>query len=76
MRMSQARLTPLPREAAGYRLDGESELRRLQHIVSLKAPGFSLDAIGASPDDLCVQGGRHIAGRVDDLPGDKYAGSG
>ncbi len=43
-------LRPAGRSGAGYRLYGEVELRRLQHIVSLKALGLSLDAIGASLD--------------------------
>ena len=38
-------LKPSARSDAGYRLNGEAELRRLQHIVSLKALGLSLDAI-------------------------------
>lgn len=38
-------LMPASRSDAGYRLYGEVELRRLQHIVSLKALGLSLDAI-------------------------------
>ena len=33
-------LTPAHRSDAGYRLYGEAELKRLQHIVSLKALGF------------------------------------
>ena len=43
-------LRPAARSAAGYRLYGEAELRRLQHIVSLKALGLSLDAIRTSLD--------------------------
>lgn len=43
-------LPPAGRSGAGYRLYGELELRRLQHIVSLKALGFTLDAIRASLD--------------------------
>jgi Predicted transcriptional regulators len=43
-------LQPAVRSAAGYRLYGEAELRRLQHIVSLKALGLTLDAIRGSLD--------------------------
>jgi DNA-binding transcriptional MerR regulator len=43
-------LAPAQRSAAGYRLYGASELRRLQHIVSLKALGFSLAEIRACLD--------------------------
>ena len=43
-------LRPTARSAAGYRLYGEAELRRLQHIVSLKALGLTLDAIRCSLD--------------------------
>ena len=43
-------LRPAARSGAGYRLYGEAELRRLQHIVSLKALGLSLDAIRTSLD--------------------------
>lgn len=41
-------LRPAARSGAGYRLYGEAELRRLQHVLSLKALGLSLDAIRAS----------------------------
>lgn len=43
-------LRPAARSAAGYRLYGEAELHRLQHIVSLKALGLTLDAIRGSLD--------------------------
>jgi len=43
-------LAPAQRSAAGYRLYGADELRRLQHIVSLKALGFSLAEIRACLD--------------------------
>ena len=43
-------LTPAQRSDAGYRLYGEAELKRLQHIVSLKALGFSLGEIHACLD--------------------------
>jgi DNA-binding transcriptional MerR regulator len=43
-------LMPAHRSEAGYRLYGEAELRRLQHIVSLKALGFSLGEIRACLD--------------------------
>lgn len=43
-------LTPAQRSGAGYRLYGVSELRRLQHIVSLKALGFPLTEIRACLD--------------------------
>lgn len=43
-------LRPAARSAAGYRLYGEAELRRLQHIVSLKALGLTLDTIRGSLD--------------------------
>jgi len=43
-------LEPARRSDAGYRLYGESELKRLQHIVSLKALGFSLEEIRACLD--------------------------
>ncbi|MEO7065217.1 MAG: MerR family transcriptional regulator [Dokdonella sp.] len=38
-------LTPAARSDAGYRLYGQPELLRLQHIASLKALGFSLGEI-------------------------------
>lgn len=41
-------LRPAARSGAGYRLYGEAELRRLQHIVSLKALGLTLAQIGDS----------------------------
>ncbi len=41
-------LRPAMRIDAGYRLYGEAELRRLQHILSLKTLGLALDAIQAS----------------------------
>lgn len=47
---SRGLLRPAARSGAGYRLYGEVELRRLQHIVSLKALGLSLDAIGTCLD--------------------------
>jgi DNA-binding transcriptional MerR regulator len=43
-------LAPARRSDAGYRLYGEAELTRLQHIVSLKALGFSLAEIRACLD--------------------------
>jgi DNA-binding transcriptional MerR regulator len=43
-------LRPASRSDAGYRLYGRDELRRLQHIVSLKALGFSLAEIRACLD--------------------------
>ena len=43
-------LTPAHRSDAGYRLYGEAELKRLQHIVSLKALDFSLAQIHACLD--------------------------
>jgi MerR family transcriptional regulator, thiopeptide resistance regulator len=43
-------LAPACRSDAGYRLYGEGELKRLQHIVSLKALGFSLAQIRACLD--------------------------
>jgi MerR family transcriptional regulator, thiopeptide resistance regulator len=43
-------LEPARRSEAGYRLYGEAELKRLQHIVSLKALGFSLAEIRACLD--------------------------
>lgn len=43
-------LAPTARSAAGYRLYGAAELRRLQHIVSLKGLGFSLAEIRAALD--------------------------
>jgi DNA-binding transcriptional MerR regulator len=41
-------LVPAHRSASGYRLYGTDELMRLQHIVSLKALGLTLDDIGSS----------------------------
>ena len=38
-------LLPVGRSAAGYRLYGDEQLRRLQHILSLKALGLSLEEI-------------------------------
>lgn len=43
-------LVPARRSGAGYRLYGGAELARLQHIVSLKALGFSLAEIRACLD--------------------------
>ncbi|HVC16183.1 MAG TPA: MerR family transcriptional regulator [Rhodanobacter sp.] len=43
-------LRPAARSGAGYRLYGEVELLRLQHIVSLKALGLTLDAIRTGLD--------------------------
>jgi DNA-binding transcriptional MerR regulator len=43
-------LLPAGRSDAGYRLYGRDELARLQHIVSLKALGFSLAEIRACLD--------------------------
>ncbi|MDR3388564.1 MAG: MerR family transcriptional regulator [Rudaea sp.] len=43
-------LTPAQRSDAGYRLYGASELKRLQHIVSLKALGFPLTEVRACLD--------------------------
>jgi len=43
-------LVPTQRSAAGYRLYGAEQLRRLQHIVALKSLGFSLAEIGARLD--------------------------
>ena len=43
-------LRPSARSDAGYRLYGAAELRRLQHIVSLKALGLTLGAIKTSLD--------------------------
>lgn len=43
-------LVPARRSDAGYRLYGREELTRLQHIVSLKALGFSLAEIRACLD--------------------------
>jgi DNA-binding transcriptional MerR regulator len=40
-------LSPLRRTAAGHRLYGSSEVRRLQRILSLKALGLTLDEIGS-----------------------------
>jgi MerR family transcriptional regulator, thiopeptide resistance regulator len=40
-------LTPARRSDKGYRLYGTTELQRLQHILALKALGFSLAEIGA-----------------------------
>lgn len=53
---SKGLLVPSQRSAAGYRLYGETELCRLQHIVSLKALGFSLaeihECLGADAPSL------------------------
>lgn len=43
-------LRPAARSGAGYRLYGEAELLRLQHIVSLKALGLTLDAVRTGLD--------------------------
>jgi DNA-binding transcriptional MerR regulator len=47
---AKALLAPAQRSDAGYRLYGDAELKRLQHIVSLKALGFSLGEIHACLD--------------------------
>lgn len=44
-------LRPRRRTAAGYRLYGADEVRRLQQIVSLRQLGLSLERIGACLDD-------------------------
>ncbi|HEV7490038.1 MAG TPA: MerR family transcriptional regulator [Rhodanobacteraceae bacterium] len=47
---AQGLLVPSRRSDAGYRLYGRDELTRLQHIVSLKALGFSLAEIRSCLD--------------------------
>jgi DNA-binding transcriptional MerR regulator len=44
-------LQPAQRSAAGYRLYGEVELRRLQHVVPLKTLGLPLNEIRAGLDN-------------------------
>ena len=44
-------LRPFARTPAGYRLYGAGELRRLQHIVSLRHLGLSLDDVKRCLDD-------------------------
>jgi len=60
-------LAPAHRSDAGYRLYGTAELRRLQHIVSLKALGFSLSEIHACLDADAPSLAEALARQVDRL---------
>ncbi|MEO6688616.1 MAG: MerR family transcriptional regulator [Dokdonella sp.] len=60
-------LRPAARSDAGYRLYGERELLRLQHIVSLRALGFSLPDIRACMDADAPSLSEALARQVDRL---------
>jgi len=60
-------LRPASRSDAGYRLYGEAELLRLQHIVSLKALGFSLADIRACIDADAPSLGSALARQIERL---------
>jgi DNA-binding transcriptional MerR regulator len=60
-------LRPAARSDAGYRLYGERELLRLQHIASLKALGFSLVEIRACLDADTPSLSEALARQVDRL---------
>lgn len=60
-------LMPAQRSVAGYRRYGRNELRRLQHIVSLKALGFSLAEIRACLDADAPSLAEALARQVDRL---------
>ena len=57
-------VAPARRGDAGYRLYGDAEIKRLQHIVSLKALGFSLDEIRACLDADAPSLGEALARQV------------
>ena len=57
-------VAPARRSDAGYRLYGDAEIKRLQHIVSLKALGFSLDEIRACLDADAPSLGEALARQV------------
>lgn len=60
-------LAPVARSDAGYRLYGDRELSRLQHIVSLRMLGFSLDEIRACLDADAPSLAQALAGQVSRL---------
>jgi DNA-binding transcriptional MerR regulator len=60
-------LRPAARSDAGYRLYGEAELLRLQHIVSLKALGFTLADIRACIDADAPSLANALARQIDRL---------
>ncbi|GAA0720353.1 MerR family transcriptional regulator [Dokdonella soli] len=60
-------LRPAARSDAGYRLYGERELLRLQHIASLRALGFSLPEIRACLDADTPSLAEALARQVDRL---------
>ncbi|HEY6942710.1 MerR family transcriptional regulator [Dokdonella sp.] len=60
-------LRPVARSAAGYRVYGEAELLRLQHIVSLKALGLSLADIRACIHADAPSLGDALARQIDRL---------
>src|SRR5512146_1449931 len=60
-------LRPAARSDAGYRLYGEAELRRLQHIVSLKALGLRLADVRACIDADAPSLGDALARQIDRL---------
>ena len=64
---SKRLLVPVARSDAGYRLYGERELLRLQHIVSLKLLGFSLEEIRACLDADAPSLAQALASQVDRL---------
>jgi len=63
-------IEPSRRSDAGYRLYGTDELKRLQHIVSLKALGFSLSEIRACLDADTPSLAEALARQVDRLRDD------
>jgi DNA-binding transcriptional MerR regulator len=63
-------LLPAARSDAGYRLYGERELLRLQHIASLKALGFTLEEVRACLDGQSPSLGEALARQVQRLRAD------
>jgi DNA-binding transcriptional MerR regulator len=60
-------LLPTGRSAAGYRLYGDVQLRRLQHILSLKALGLSLEEIHRCLDGQTLSLAEALAGQLSRL---------
>jgi len=60
-------LQPADRSAAGYRMYGEAQLRRLQHIVSLKALGLSLQEIHRCLDGQTLSLADALTGQLNRL---------
>lgn len=62
-------LRPAAIEASGYRLYGEAELERLEHILALRFVGFTLDQIrqllrdGSAPLEIALRMQREVIAR-------------